>query len=179
MQEPTKKKSKTVWIIVIVAGLALCVPCTGILAAMGIPAFVGYTRRSKTAEATSMLSSLFRGAASYYNEERSGPAGILTHCTVDSATTPNAPGRTRTLLGPLPPSFEALTFPGSDPVYYRYEIVSAGGCNHSTNETLYTFRARGDLDGDGEQSLFELSAGTDNNNELFHPPDFHRENETE
>jgi type II secretory pathway pseudopilin PulG len=177
---PAKKK-RSVALIVGIALAALSVPCIGGLAAIAIPSFTGYLRRSKTAEATGHLTTLFQGAAAYYAEEHPMPDGtVLTGCTVDSAITPNAPSSTKSALGTLPPSFDALGFYAADPVYYQYEIVSAGGCGHPPSTPLYSFRAHGDLDGDGEQSLFELSAaGTSGGDELMRAPGIWRENELE
>ena len=50
--------------------LMIVVAIIGILAAIAIPAFIGYVRRSKTSEATGNLKSIFLGATSYYNGER-------------------------------------------------------------------------------------------------------------
>ena len=48
---------------------ALCIPCTGILAAIAIPGFVGYVRRSKTAEARANLSAMRVGSTEYATRE--------------------------------------------------------------------------------------------------------------
>ncbi|MEM9189210.1 MAG: prepilin-type N-terminal cleavage/methylation domain-containing protein, partial [Myxococcota bacterium] len=50
--------------------LMIVVAIIGILAAIALPAFIGYVRRSKTSEATSNLKSLFTGATQYYSSER-------------------------------------------------------------------------------------------------------------
>jgi type II secretory pathway pseudopilin PulG len=174
------KKNRTVALIVGIALAALSVPCIGCVAAIAIPSFIGYMRRSKTTEATAHLATLFQGAAAYYAEEHRTPDGtVLTGCTVDSAITPNTPSSTKTVLGTLPPSFDALGFQVADPVYYQYEIVSAGGCGHPPSTPLYSFRAHGDLDGDAAQSLFELSAQGTSEGELVRAPGIWRENELE
>ncbi|MFK7985670.1 MAG: type IV pilin protein [Sandaracinaceae bacterium] len=156
------------WILgLAVAGL-LFVPCIGIVAAIAIPAFVGYLQRSKTAEANSNLRALFEGASAYYEQEHFGPDGqVRTHCLVDAASTPGQPGPTKVVYPPLAPSFEALGFSAADPLYYRYEIHSPGGCGHTAGDPqLYTFRARGDLDGDGRQSTFEIAVGSSRENQM-------------
>jgi hypothetical protein len=177
--QPEKKKSKRGLIaLIVVAGLS--VPCLGCLAAIAIPAFIGYQQRSKTSEATSELRALFAGAAAYYDQEHFGANGtVRTHCTVDPAVTPNVPGRERTVPHPLPPSFEALGFTPVDAVYYRYEIVSVPGCDHPSDTPLYSFRAHGDLDGDGQRSVFELAAGSDAQGRLYQAPGLFIENELE
>ena len=48
--------------------LMIVVAILGILAALAIPAFIGYVRRSKTSEATGNLNSMFKSAASYFSQ---------------------------------------------------------------------------------------------------------------
>ena len=180
---PEKKKSNKGLIIALslVAVVFLAVPCIGILAAIAIPAFVGYLSRAKTAEAETHLNALYQGAASYYAEEHHEPGGeVLTACAVGSAITPNTPFSGKTALSPpLGEPFEALGFAPADPVYYRYEIVGVGGCGHAPGDSLYSFRAIGDLDGDGTTSLFEMSAAASPDNELMRAPGIYRVNELE
>lgn len=177
-----KKKSSTTTIVIIVIAIVLLLPCViGVLAAVAIPAFVGYVRRSKTAEASTQLSALYQGAAAYYEREHIGPGRtVLTHCVVGSERTPNVPGPSKTILSIAPgSSFDALGFTPLDPLYYQYEIVSVGGCGHPPDASLYSFRAHGDLDDDGVQSLFELTAGSDASNALYRSAGIYRENELE
>ena len=165
--------------------LMIVVAIIGILAAIALPAFIGYVRRSKTSEATSNLKALFTGAASYYNQERSAQglaAATSGHCTVAVA-------------GPLPAaigaekvrtdftanaSFSQLGFSIADPHYFAYQITnSTNVCANTTGAILYTFQAFGDLDGDTNRSLFELAAGSDGNNEMYRSPGFYITNELE
>ena len=61
--------------------LMIVVAIIGILAAIAIPAFVNYVKRSKTSEAGANLKSLFTGAAAYYERENwtQGLVTPLTH----------------------------------------------------------------------------------------------------
>ena len=149
--------------------LMIVVAIIGILAAIAIPAFIGYVRRAKTSEASGNLNSLFKGASSYYNNERTAQ-GILAatggHCTVTAA-------------GPLPgtvsankqtfdftmssASFSDIGFSVADYIYFQYQIdMGDGMCAHVADDTgLYTFIAHGDLDVDGTIVTFEgYSAGS-------------------
>jgi len=179
--------------------LMIVVAIIGILAALAIPAFVGYIRRSKTAEATTNTRNLFTGAAAYYHREgwqqgllTVGTAAMgLTHCTVPDAVTTNMPGATKTQLDFA--MTESASFAGtgagmgtgigwvvSDPVYYRYHIInSTNSCGNMVGTPLYTFQAQGDIDGDGVLSTFELAAGSDDSNNLMRAPGFYITNELE
>jgi len=168
----------------------IVVAIIGILAAIAIPAFIGYVRRSKTSEATGNLKSIFIGAVSYYNGERVNgrdlAAGIVHGCTVAAApATPAAPptGNKITFDFLSQPSFDAIGFSLADPFYYRYGLDSGRGdaCMPGVfgDTNVYTLFAHGDLDGDGTQSIFELAVGSDNNSELYHSRGFYAVNETE
>jgi prepilin-type N-terminal cleavage/methylation domain-containing protein len=182
--------------------LMIVVAIIGILAALAIPAFVGYIRRSKTAEASTNVRNLFIGAASYYQSETwarglvgvgggGGMAAASVYCTVPNAQTSNTPGASKTQLDFE--TVEAASFAGmggtggagvgwsvADPVYYRYHILnSTNVCGNMINTPQYTFQAQGDLDGDGTISTFELAAGSDSSNNLMRAPGFYIINELE
>jgi type IV pilus assembly protein PilA len=168
-----KKKPRTALWIGLAVGLPLaCVAITGLLAAVALPAFLGYVKRAKTAEAESNLRMLFAGAASYYAETE--------HCTVGPSTTNNLPGPDPSRIDVMGEEFQTLGFSVPGYTYFQYEIVSNGpSCDHPPGSSLYTFVAHGDLDGDGVRSRFELAAGTDSNNELYRAPGLYIEDELE
>jgi type IV pilus assembly protein PilA len=177
--------------------LMIVVAIIGILAALAVPAFVGYIRRSKTAEATTNIRNIFTGAASYYQRD-AWMQGLLTamgsaattYCTVPTAMTSNAPGVSKTQLdfdGVESASFAGMGGSGAglgwtvaDPVYYQYVIsASTGDCANMALTPQYTFQAVGDLDGDSSLSTFELAAGSDSANNLYRAPGFYVVNELE
>jgi type IV pilus assembly protein PilA len=177
--------------------LMIVVAIIGILAAIAIPAFINYVKRSKTAEASANLKSMFVGAASYYLEERAtnrgvparGAVGVVTtRCIVASAETSNAPSQDKSVLmwsaEPGQPSFEAMNVMIADPIYYQYRVIAlvgGGTCGDTSGPStpIYQFQAAGDLDGDGVQSLFELAAGVDEDGQLYRAAAIWRQNELE
>jgi type IV pilus assembly protein PilA len=168
--------------------LMIVMAILGVLAAIAVPAFGVYIRRSKSAETYGQLKQLFNHAATYYVREHVVSGVSAAHkiaCTVGSADNGLTPG-----TGKRPGNFGAEPFRAfglGNPVtytYYRYELENqddaSGRCNTPASSTsIYVFRARGDLDGDGVSSLFELATGSDGDNLLFHARSFFIENETE
>jgi type IV pilus assembly protein PilA len=164
--------------------LMIVVAILGILAALAIPAFVGYVRRSKTAEATDNLNKMFKAAASYYSSPRSG-VGLTSStegsCTVATAgPSPSAPHDVKQAFT-ADANFKAVGFNIADFVYYSYTLDSqATGCGHSASQaSVYTAQAEGDLNNDTTKSLFQLAIGSDANNELYHSRGFYIVNDIE
>jgi type IV pilus assembly protein PilA len=167
--------------------LMIVVAILGILAAIAIPAFVQYVRRSKSTEAVTNVDNMFKLAASYYNPtEKQAASGIdqtqFVNCTVPSDTSTTTPIATKTQgvytgagFGPQGLNF-STTF-----TYYRYNVVTAAvGCNQLPAQSLlYQLQAEGDLDGDNTLSLFEQAATSNGNNELYRARGFYIVNETE
>ena len=166
--------------------LMIVVAIIGILAAIAIPAFIGYIQRAKSSEATSNLKNMFQGAAVYYTQESWGDrmvadmAGVsipTTGCVVQPAASSNAPGPGKSVIDWTMESvsFSSIGFATRDPVYFQYSIAdSDGACGHLYGDALYSFRAEGDLDGDSATSLFEISAGANAQNELTRSPGIFR-----
>jgi type IV pilus assembly protein PilA len=166
--------------------LMIVVAILGILAALAIPAFIGYVRRSKTSEATGNLNSYFKSAATYYTAERTGRAMTATtssFCLVpDEPISPSNPGPNKQNYSPGD-SASSLGFSIADFVYYGYGIKNSGytakACGHTAGENVYTFFAQGNLDGDNVDSTFELATSTDAENSLYHARGFYIINEIE
>lgn len=173
--------------------LMIVVAIIGILAAIAIPAFLGYVARSKTSEAGSNLKNMFQLAAGYYSEEHWGTRGMLTegsraastNCLVTGETSANTPSDQKTaIVWPATGGFAALGFSIADPVYYQYQIVSAAtaadsSCGVATATSAYTFQAHGNLDADATASLFEMQAAPNSQNVLRRSPGIYSENPLE
>ena len=165
--------------------LMIVVAIIGILAAIAIPAFIGYVKSAKTSEASGNLNSLFKRSVSYYNVERAavGIGGAVSgRCAVGNAGPfPATPGAAKQLQNfATNPSFKDLGFMVADYIYFSYKIAGIAGCGTAANTTsVYTFTANGDLDGNGTQSTFELAVGSGPSNELYHSRGFYIVNELE
>ena len=164
--------------------LMIVVAILGILAALAIPAFIGYVRRSKTSEATGNLNSLFKSAASYMAAERAGQglsstATTNTYCSVGTDAVTPVPGANKQQYF-TPTNALALGFSIADFVYFGYGQTGTSKCGWLANmNNVYTFLAHGDLDGDTTRSTFELAAGTDKDTTLYHAKGFYIVNEIE
>jgi prepilin-type N-terminal cleavage/methylation domain-containing protein len=166
--------------------LMIVVAILGVLAAIAIPAFSTFMRRAKSVEAVEHLNYLYGHAATYFARSHA-VAGVtgdqLAHCTVPSVDNQVTPRPDKQAGDFSAASFRPL---GVREIisYYRYELdnvdASAGRCGvPAGTSALYQLRARGDLDGDGQQSLIELATGTTSENEMMHGRAFHFENESE
>ena len=138
--------------------LMIVVAILGILAAVAIPAFLKYIKRSKTTEATMNVRKLYDSSVTYFAGEHTSPAGAIIQAQF-SATTATLP--TLVTIGDvkvttLPSSWDAddtwnsLQFSVSDPSYFAYQYDSAG----VTNDSKFTATAFGNLDGDAIFSTF-------------------------
>ncbi len=157
--------------------LMIVVAIIGILAAVDIPAFMKYIRRSKTSEATMNVRKLFDSSVSYYNEEHSARVGTIKERQFPGAgakTVSPADWAAKTCNGgssqKYPPNsntwdlpvWQALNFAVDDPFYYRYEYDSAG----TGKAAQFTARATGDLNCDKLVSTFERIGTVDAENNI-------------
>jgi len=172
----------------------IVVAIIGILAAIAIPAFVNYVKRSKTSEAGANLKAMFTGAASYYERENwtqglvtpGSAAAASVHCTVaTAATTYDASDAKFTVDWPSEAvSYASLDFAPADPLYFEYAITElpaggAGACGTAISIPVYTFTAIGDLDGDDTESSFVVQVGSNGDNALYRSPGIVRTNPLE
>jgi len=143
--------------------LMIVVAIIGILAAVAIPAFLKYIKKSKTSEARTNVRKIYDGEITYYDEEHVDRSGtIASKSFINAGPTPSG---VPSINKDANADWEASNWPlikfGSDsPVLYSYQAISAGVSTGSQ----FTARAQGNLDGDATTSLFErigtVSSGT-------------------
>jgi len=150
----------------------IVVAIIGILAAVAIPAFIKYIRKSKTVEATEGLDKINSGAKSYFQADHysasatilpkvfpigAGPTPGAFAGACGAATAPKWPGDNAEALLWNNDSWRALQFQLADPHYYAFQWQGAG----SNLASQYTSDAGGDLDCDGTTSLYRYVGSVD------------------
>jgi type II secretory pathway pseudopilin PulG len=143
----------------------LVLSLTGVLLAAFVPTFLKQVHTSKLAEATERLASLHRHAALYYEHDQLVGAGLRRGCLPASAGPyPLAPS-----VEPISVDFQADplgkqtwgALGQTEPAWlrYSYEVSTPDpGCGLQKTRATITFRAHGDLDGDGTESLLERTS---------------------
>jgi len=139
--------------VIVGVGLVLIFFCV-VMAAIAIPSFISFTRKAKTAEASENVLQIFRGVATYYSTERMGPGFTVAGPELPPSL-PRTPPTPPCGRQPWPPNAdprwrELLDFEPFDPVLFAYEY------QRSPDGQSFVVRAVGDLDCDGQQSLFEI-----------------------
>jgi type IV pilus assembly protein PilA len=149
--------------------LMIVVAIIGILAAVAIPAFVKYLRKSKTVEATEGLDKVKVGARQYFQADHydsvngnlmpkefplgNGTLVPGTTCCSGAMAPKCAPAAANWSGAP----WHELHFALTDPHYYRWGFQNGG----SVTTSAYTAQAVGDLDCDGTFSTFEVRGSID------------------
>ncbi len=142
--------------------VAVALSVIGVLLALFVPTFVREVRTSKRAEATEQLAHLERLVAAYYATGHEVGERTLRHCVPDAA----GPAPAEATEDPIDFDFSAEDAPGSatwralgfdpGPTRYRYSFIpERTGCGLREEGPLVLLRAEGDLDGDGDLSLYE------------------------
>jgi type IV pilus assembly protein PilA len=156
--------------------LMIVVAIIGILAAVAIPAFVKYIRKSKTVEATSSLDKIKIGAKQYFQSDRYDANGVLMAKAFPATVgiTPNANsccadgGKCKVVDADwngttgAPLTWSQLHFAMTEPFYFRYDFVSSG----TVTSSIFTADAFGDLDCDTTYSSYTIRGTIDGEGEV-------------
>ncbi len=145
----TRREGEFLKMDVVLPNSGVAASVIGIAAAVAIPAFMKYTKKSKTSEARELLGVLQSSANRYVIENGKPPPPV-------GPTPPKgACCKSGEKCAPNPalwkePGWEALMFSVDDPHFYSYEVRSDG--------TSFTVLAYGDLDCDGNYSTFSMGS---------------------
>jgi type IV pilus assembly protein PilA len=152
--------------------LMIVVAIIGILAAVAIPAFVKYIRKSKSAEAGGNLGKIVHGAIAYFDVDHASAAGAVLDKCFPSATGNWITSHATMTTGCCPQKcqsddtwgtdgWKSLSFSITDPHYYKYQFLgtccaSGGTCG----DAVFTVQAVGDLNCDATTALFQRIGST-------------------
>jgi type IV pilus assembly protein PilA len=147
--------------------LMIVVAIIGILAAVAIPAFIKYIRRSKTTEAQMNVRKMFDSTVTYYEAEHADIQGnILAKQFADPQAWTPAQGACCAAVGQKcapnqvqwqTPTWSALNFGVDDPHYYSYQVAAGAGTGANIGD-FQQMQASGDLNCNGTFSLFQRTA---------------------
>src|SRR5690554_4840814 len=127
--------------------LMIVVAIIGVLAAVAIPAYVNFTRKAKTAEASANLGAIYQGARSYFEGgaigdkvkgvPSIGAQATMSNCNISAeAIAPDevpqgAPVIIDWANNETADGWKALMFQVQDPVNYQYKAAPENGmCGH-------------------------------------------------
>ncbi len=135
--------------------LMIVVVILGILAAVAIPAFTRYVKRSKTSEAAGNISRIYLGQVTYFNDAEQGFGGRFVN--QPGFTPNNTPGAQKypanIAVWTSDPDWTAIGFAIDTAHYYAYNsfaVLTTGP------GTYFYARAIGNLDGDATESTYTV-----------------------
>jgi prepilin-type N-terminal cleavage/methylation domain-containing protein len=150
--------------------LMIVVAIIGILAAIAIPSFMDYIKRSKKVEASLQLNKIGRNAKRSYSETASYVVGTAPQL-------PHHPGTGGCCGGPSNRCSAVPTQFASDPVWrqldFQIDEDSLFYYNYTGALTTFTATATGDIDCDGTEIVYTLTGTAANGNPavvLTEPP---------
>jgi len=156
---------------------ALVVSVVGVVLAVFVPTFISRLETSKIAEAAEQLADLHMKSAAYFDTPHRAPnrATKLSCLPEPAGPAPQEPSTERVIVDFTHEAieghgtFDALGYRPEVGLRYRYTFEpEEAGCGLVNPESgaLLVLRAEGDLDGDGDLSVFERHARVDDNGRL-------------
>lgn len=164
--------------------LMIVVAIIGILAAVAIPAFSKYIKKSRTAEASGHINKMWAGSVAYFEADHVDSSGLVVAKQFPLSTT-NESVQCCTLAGGKCPgdnavyagaSWVALNFGLADP--HHYIPVYVAGATLGSNST-FTANAQGNLDCDTTYSLFQRKGSVNASGDVTASGGVYVENEIE
>jgi prepilin-type N-terminal cleavage/methylation domain-containing protein len=169
--------------------LMIVVAIIGILAAVAIPAFSRYVKKSKTAEASGHINKMWAGSVAYFEADHANEAGGVV-----PKQFPNQPAATNgngngfnCCAGPgskcagneavfqTDPSWSAIGFALGDPHLFVPNYFSG----NTGTASIFTAEASADLDCDTVFSLFRRVGAVDSSWNVSSPTGYYIHNEIE
>jgi type IV pilus assembly protein PilA len=165
--------------------LMIVVAIIGVLSTLAIQGVRRYLANAKSAEARNALGSMARNAVDQYEKEKFDTTGVLaaggtqasgakSFCGTATATVPagiaSVKGQkyqsnpTEWEAGSITAGWKCLKFSVDSPQAYMY-----GYTGTTVIDGAFTASAKGDLDGDGTASTFEIFGKADNGVARFSP----------
>lgn len=127
----------------------------GVLAAIAIPNFIKFQQRAKQSESRAKLSSIAAGANAYYAENKKFPESsgewVPASCAAGAKCAADPEAFTKS-------PWSELGFAPDGPGYYQVRFVNAG--------SSFVAEAQGDLDADGNVSLFRITGAANASGEV-------------
>ncbi|HEU4731483.1 MAG TPA: DUF4190 domain-containing protein [Kofleriaceae bacterium] len=136
---------------IIISSVFLALSVIGIVAAVAIPSFMNYTKRSRLTEAALQLNKLGKNAKRAYIESGSYPPGTAPLTPAEPCCgQPNNRCRAVPELYAADPVWKALDFQIDEPTLFQYSYSA------SPDGQSFIAKAIGDLDCDGTFITYEL-----------------------
>ena len=132
--------------------LMIVVVILGILAAVAIPAFSRYIKRSKTTEVAGNIAKIYQGEVTYYSasaERGSGTAAFVAAAATPTASPTQNKYPANAALWATNTNWSAIGFGLDGAHYYQYSALS------TDTAVGFTAQAQGNIDGAGALSTFQ------------------------
>jgi len=148
--------------------LMIVVAIVGVLAALAIYGVRKYVLNAKTTEARNTLGQIVKDASTAYSRDGMNPSilplgsttGVVNILCVSSSPIPSSVTMVKGQKYLSKPAewddsgWRCLRFSMQDPQYFQYQYTSTGTRDSAGDQFIAS--ARGDLDGDGNTSKFQL-----------------------